>query len=251
MLAARPRGRHLKHTHRTVALLLGRVEYGDADLILSLFTETLGKVSALARSARRSQRRFGGSLEPMHSLLVEVDEQPSQDLLMLRAAHIATPRLHLIERLDHLQAAGVALRWVKQAAPTRIAEPEVWRLLSALLDELDQTSAAVSPRLALAESGLLLLGAFGWAPELERCVRCGTPCPNNKRAFFSPARGGLSCSSCGGARMILTPEHRARMAEVSRGARGVLVAEDVESTLDLIEQCLIEHASLSQPKRVS
>jgi DNA repair protein RecO (recombination protein O) len=231
--------------------LIGRVEYGEADLILTLFTELLGKVSVVARAARRSNRRFGGCLEPMHSLWVEVDERMPTDLLMLREARILTPRLQLIGRLECLDAAGIALRWVKQAAPVHTPEPQVWSLLIELLDELDQTSNADFPSLVLAETGLRLLGAFGWAPELERCVRCATPCPENKRAFFNPARGGLICSQCGGARIALAPERRLRMARASQGTRAVLEREDIDVVLDLIERCLVEHANFSQSQQVS
>ncbi|HEV8244483.1 MAG TPA: recombination protein O N-terminal domain-containing protein, partial [Polyangiaceae bacterium] len=50
------------------ALVVRRVEYGDSDLVLGLFTQKLGRISALARGARRSQRRFGGALEIIHTL---------------------------------------------------------------------------------------------------------------------------------------------------------------------------------------
>ena len=46
------------------SLLLGRSNYRDADLILTLFSQELGRVSALARGARKSTKRFSGSLEP-------------------------------------------------------------------------------------------------------------------------------------------------------------------------------------------
>ena len=65
-------------SHATLALLLRRTPYRDADLVLSLFTEQLGQVSALARAARKSQRRFGGSLEPFHTLHLELDVLPAQ-----------------------------------------------------------------------------------------------------------------------------------------------------------------------------
>ncbi len=48
---------------RTDAIVVRRVAYGEADLIVTLYTRELGKISALARSARRSRKRFGGGLE--------------------------------------------------------------------------------------------------------------------------------------------------------------------------------------------
>ena len=45
-------------------------------MIVTLFTEELGKIAALARGARKSSRRFAGALEPMHTLRVTLDERP-------------------------------------------------------------------------------------------------------------------------------------------------------------------------------
>jgi len=54
----------------TEALVLRKVEYGDADLILSLYTESRGRISAIARSARKSRKRFTGALDPGSLVLV-------------------------------------------------------------------------------------------------------------------------------------------------------------------------------------
>ncbi|HEX5101745.1 MAG TPA: recombination protein O N-terminal domain-containing protein, partial [Polyangiaceae bacterium] len=77
------RARPQDSVRTTHALLLKRVEYGEADLVLTLFTERFGRISALARAARKSTRRFGGALEPMHTLEVALEERPKSELFML------------------------------------------------------------------------------------------------------------------------------------------------------------------------
>ena len=47
----------------TPAIILRRIEYGDFDLILFFLTLEKGKLSAIAKSARKSTKRFGGILE--------------------------------------------------------------------------------------------------------------------------------------------------------------------------------------------
>jgi DNA repair protein RecO (recombination protein O) len=46
----------------TPAIVLRAVNYGEADRVVTLFGRDIGRVSALARSARKSQRRFAGGL---------------------------------------------------------------------------------------------------------------------------------------------------------------------------------------------
>jgi DNA repair protein RecO (recombination protein O) len=225
--------------------LLKRVEYGEADLVLTLFTEKLGRVSVLARSARRSQRRFGGSLEPLHTLEVRLEDRPKNELSVLREARIVTARTVLTQSLERMNAAGRALGWVRSAAPAHTPEPELWVALEALLDELG-VPGGVPPDLALAASGLHLLGALGWGLDFERCVRCGKPCPPENAALVDPARGGLVCRSCGGARQKLDANTRERLARAAlSGDPRVLEADDAGVALALVEAVLAAHAGVT------
>lgn len=227
---------HASRPSRTTsALLLRRVEHGESDLVLSLFTKDLGKLSALARGARKSRKRFAGALEPFQTLRAQVDEPLAGELFTLREASIEVPRLSLTANLDAMDAAGRALGWVRSGAPLRAPEPAVWDALTTLLDRLDGKSASFA-RLALAEHGLRLLSAFGWGLDLERCVKCGRPCETGRSAMIDPARGGLVCRQCGGASVKLAGAARARLASLA------LLPEDVDVALGLVERALATHA---------
>ena len=54
----------VRHLIVTSAIVLRRVAYGEADLVVTLLGLDTGRVSALARAARKSSRRFAGGLEP-------------------------------------------------------------------------------------------------------------------------------------------------------------------------------------------
>ncbi len=230
-------------THDTEALLLRRVDYGDSDLVLALFSEKLGRVSALARGARRSTKRFGGVLEPLHTLSVRFDEPRSGELFVLREARIVVPRTRLTSDLERMQAAGRALGWVRGAAPPRTREPEVWKILANLLDLLSEPEAGRAT-LHLCAAGLRLLAAFGWGLDLSRCVRCGRPCPADQSAMVDAARGGLVCRACGGARLKLPGQTRERLLEVAAGAEITLDADELTLALELVEQAMRAHAGL-------
>jgi DNA repair protein RecO (recombination protein O) len=222
--------------------LLRRVEFGDADLIVTLFTKKLGRVSALARGARRNSRRFAGALEPFFTLTVSLDERRGAELFSLREATLLRPRTGLLADLAALTAAGRALGWVRRAAPVHTAEPEVWVILETLLDDLSDPNQAKQADLALTRAGLRLLAAFGWALELEQCVRCGKPCPPARPATLDPARGGLVCRVCGGARLRVSAERRTRLMAAADDTPDALSPEDASFALDLVERVLEAHA---------
>jgi DNA repair protein RecO (recombination protein O) len=212
--------------------------------VLSLFTVELGRISALARGARKSRRRFGGVLEPMHTLEVTLDERPSSELYILREAKIDKPRTGMLESLDRLDAAGRALGWVRRAAPPKTPEPALWTALEDLLDRLSYANDAAPARQRLAESGLALLAAFGWAIDFERCVRCGKEAGAGQAAALDPVRGGLVCQSCGGARLRLKGDARDRLARAARGEASALEETDVALALDIVDQAMRAHAGL-------
>lgn len=242
----------------SAAVLVRSVPYGETDLVVTFFTETDGKLSAIARGARRSSRRFGGALEPMHELVVGLDDR-GKELATLREARIERPRTGIASDLDAMEAAGRALRWVRHACAPRTPEPVVFRALQAMLDELDarglvasaarRDAATAAPPGTIAGRvvafGLELLAEVGYALDLERCVRCETPCPVGRTAFVDVARGGLVCTACGGARRTLDGDLRTLAVRIARGDREALAAlapSQASALGDLVDDAMSVHA---------
>ena len=202
----------------TPALVARSVDYGEADRICSLLTRDLGRVSALARSARRSRKRFGGAL----SLFVIGDAtlKPSRgDLLAL-------------ERFDALQdlAPGIGGDVIKVAHGSYMLElaRELWPEGQADADAFDLLCDGLravadnppSPPL-LRGFELQLLQAMGLAPCLDRCVSCGTAealaAPGNHgQVVFNLHRGGIVCPACTPSGTALDPAAHELLLGLSR-----------------------------------
>jgi len=252
-----------KKSHISAALVLRRTPFREADLVVTLFTESLGQIAALARTARKSQRRFGGGLEPFHTIEAEFDEAPGADLMTLTSVRVETPRAHLYGHLEGMEAAGKFLNWVRHASPAHTPEPRVWQLALACLDGLNDAAGAVaadsesiatghgsdrqhpSPARILAACGLQLLAISGWRLELEHCVLSGARCPDGKSAMVDPERGGLVSRAEGGAPFLLNGAARARLIAAQDGRADALEEDDGAIGLELVERCLRAHAGLS------
>ncbi len=237
------------------------VLFGESDLVVTFFTKTEGKLSAMVRGARRSQKRFGGALEPIHGLAIRLADR-GKELCSLEEARVERPRSGITGDLARMDAAGHALRWVRHLCPPRTPEPGVWDALVAVLDALDvlpgpdDPAVAIAPAQHLAEFGLRLLAAMGYALDLVQCVSCGKPCPPGRSAFVDAARGGLVCMTCGGARRTISGDLRvaalalsSRSSPSSQGrtptdpSERVLTAEEAGDLVDLVEEGLVAHAS--------
>ena len=226
------------------ALVVRTVDFGESDVIATLVTERIGKVSAVVRGARKGSRRIGGALEPVHTIGVVLDEKPQSELATLKEARIVRVRHAVVGNLEALDAAGVALRWARHLFPPRTPEPEGWRVLVDLLDVLDAGGGAV--RRELARAGLALLVAVGYGLDLERCIVCGRPCPEGKMACVDPARGGLVCKACGGAASVLLPSGREAARALTRGESTAVSAKDAEDVLSLVDRAMAVHAGFER-----
>ncbi|MCC6216783.1 MAG: DNA repair protein RecO [Polyangiaceae bacterium] len=223
------------------ALLLRRTDYGEADLVVAVFTEAYGQLACLARGARASRRRFAGSLEPFHELELELGPRGGGELVALRGSRLSRPRLALASDLARMEAASRLLGWVRRATPQRAPEPRVWAEVSRALDALDAGDPR-GPDAAAAEAGLALVATLGWGLDLGACVGCGRPCPEARAASVDARRGGLVCRACGGGRQVIDAPRRSRLAQALQGGGGLL-ADDARLGAALVDQILELHAS--------
>lgn len=212
--------------------------------MLELLTEEAGRVSALAPQARRSQRRFGGSLEPLNTLRLQLTQRPSTGLWRAVDAEIEVARPGFLENLDRMQTAGRFLSWVKHCLPPGTPEPALWFSAERLLDDMQWASTRGHCYRLLASAGWGLLDTCGWRLELERCVVSGKLCPPNKPARVDPRRGGLVArGSSPQAPILLSASTRTRLLRAQAG-EDVLLDEDAAVALSLVEKTLQAHAGL-------
>ena len=222
------------------------VAYGESDSVVTLLTQTVGKLGVMVRGARKSQKRFAGALEPFHTIEVTLDDKGG-DLGVLREARIVTIRHGILARLEALDAAGAALRWARHLFQPRTPEPQGWSVLLTLLDALDQ--GACPPRAALAAAGLGLLGIFGYALDFERCVQCAKACPENRVAFVDVSRGGLVCRTCGGSARTIAADVRAVASALQRGEDPEMSAAQMQAVLALIDDAMAAHAGYDPARK--
>jgi DNA repair protein RecO (recombination protein O) len=200
---------------RSSAVVLRKVAYGESDLIVTLLTRDLGKLSALARGARRSQRRFGAALELFTVSSVQLRAHRGE-LWTLTSAETQTSFTLLARDMAGLAHASYATELVRELGAAEHPEPEVFDLL---VDFFRAVAGGGARTDLLRAFELGLLGAIGLAPTLEACAACGAGGDALDRgALLDPARGGAICAGC-------APASRGPgVRPLSAGARSVLVA---------------------------
>ena len=201
---------------RSEAVVLRKVAYREADLILTLYTRDLGKISALARAARRSRRRFGAALELFTVSEVELGGHRSE-LWTLQSADIRTSFTDLARDVAQLAHASYATELVRELSAAEQSEPGLFDLLIEMWRSLATRGARTD---VLRAFELALLGELGLAPALAACAGCGSTDPTvlDRGALLDPARGGVVCAAC-------APASRTTWVKpLGAGARALLAA---------------------------
>src|SRR4051812_25373782 len=200
--------------HTTTAIVLRAVSYGEADRVVTLFGRTTGRVSALARGARKSQRRFAGGLGLGSVGEISVRERSGAELLTLESFDVTASHPTFgtdVARMAH--AAYVAELVSKLCAPRQV-ELSVYDWLARFLDLLDGEGASAE-RLRVFELGLL--GRLGFGPMVAACAACGgqrtPPPPADYR--WDPDRGGVVCRTCGRTGRPMREEVRATLVRLA------------------------------------
>jgi DNA repair protein RecO (recombination protein O) len=176
---------------KTEAIVLRSIRYGEADRILHLYTPGHGRLSAIAKGARRSRSRFGARLEPFFHIRAVLHEGRSE-LLTVTGADTVSAHGAVRDHASTLDAAARACDSVARLFETSDPHPEVFVLLVNELSLLNADPAQARTANGLAFRLKLLLAA-GIVPQLAACAMCGE---TEHLGGFSGAAGGVVCSSC-------------------------------------------------------
>lgn len=217
----------------TLGVVLRSTPVGESDLVVQLFTRDRGRLSAVARGARRSRRRFGGGLEPLVLLSIDLGRRRrGSDLWSLDAIEAREDHRALAADPIVLGHASYGLELVRELAPPEVPEPALLALVIALWRAL---AGGPSPALLRAFE-LTLCRVLGSEVALERCAACGSE-DLAVGAIFDPVRGGAVCARCAplsknlGVRPLpdAARRHLVALAEAPLDAARDLEAEDPDT----------------------
>lgn len=179
--------------HSTEAIVVGGHDLAEADRIIVFYTQTLGKIRAVADGARRIRTKFGGSLQLFTQGRLVYFERPNRTLHKVNEFAVIRSHQPLREDLDRIALGSTVVEAVSSGVEEGEAHPDLYRLLAEGLDLLE---AAARPALVLQGFVLHLLRLLGYRPELGECVHCHRTLVSSASARVCPSQGGLLCQDC-------------------------------------------------------
>ncbi len=152
-------------------ICLNKQKYGEADLILRFISSTGEVFSAIAKSALKSRKRFGGGvLEPTHHMKISLSRPfsssgASERLPVLTEAQIIDDFAKLKTDYDRLNLALELVRLVSTVAREGDAHREVFNLMGHALKAAEMSDDLILLKM---QFQIKLLHLQGMLPPEER-----------------------------------------------------------------------------------
>jgi DNA repair protein RecO (recombination protein O) len=192
-------------TYATEAVVLRSLRLGEADRIVHLYTQDRGRIGAVAKGIRKTKSRFGGRLEPLSHVALQL-HQGSGELQTVTGVDLVRSHSAVREQPYRLSVGLIGAEAMLRLFTEQERNDRAFVALTRFLDALDEAGAR-SARAALDPLALSfqlkLLWVSGYLPHLTSCAECGAD--DAALVGYSPRAGGAVCRACGVGSLPLSP----------------------------------------------
>jgi len=180
-------------SEKSMAVVLRVVDFSETSLVATLFTESLGKISAMAKGARRPKGPFESALDLLAVCRIVFIHKTSDALDLLTEAKLERRFRSATRDLSRLYAGYYVAELLHDLTDTGDPHPDLFQAADKTLYDLDH-GEGVSPIVLHFE--LTALRVLGLLPSLDMCVGCGAEVAVVKRVAFGLLAGGVLCTQC-------------------------------------------------------
>lgn len=178
---------------KTAAVLLKVTDYGESDKIATFYCRTSGKLSCIAKGAKRSKKRFLNKLEIFSLLDIAYVANGRSSLARIDQAELLNPFPLLRKNYDRFTAASLLCELVLHWTKENDSDEALFNLLAWALEELN-TGRPTTGTVVLFQ--IKLFGLLGYKPHLAGCLGCGQLDREGEPYRFHTMKGGIVCKKC-------------------------------------------------------
>ena len=181
-------------SEKTTAIVLRVVEFSETSCVVTMMTRDFGKITALAKGARRKKSPFEAALDVLAICRIVFLHKTSQALDLLTEAKLEKRFRSSATDLSRFYAGLYVVELLSAMTEQSDPHPELFDLAEHTLNRLDSDGNVASLLLRF-EFGILTI--LGQKPMLDQCVGCGREKTSTEsRVSFGLNEGGVLCQSC-------------------------------------------------------
>lgn len=175
---------------KTKGIVLAESNYSETDKILTILTYDLGKISCIAKGARRNQSRFLASSQ-LFSFSNLILYKGNGELYHINSAELIDSFYSLRYDLDKLETAMECIKFTKD---NTYENQSAVNLLKLVINTLYiMTASEKNIKLIKNIFYIKFMCVLGYSPNVKKCGICGT---TNNLVSFSIKNKTVTCNEC-------------------------------------------------------
>ncbi|MDD3270034.1 MAG: DNA repair protein RecO, partial [Syntrophomonadaceae bacterium] len=175
--------------YRSRGIVLKTMDLREADQLVTIFTEQVGKIRAVAKGSKKPRSSLRGCIQPFcHSQLFF---SSGKELDLITQGKILDFYGNTREDFDRTLYALYILELLDKSLMDRVALAGLYLRCAAVLDFLNQSG--YNP-LVIRYFEMSLLDSLGYSPILEHCVKCHNA--ESPLLAMDMSEGGMLCGVC-------------------------------------------------------
>ena len=148
-----------------------KLNYGDTSSIVTLYTESDGKLSAIIKGGRGPKSKSGKIIDPLNHLQIIFYKKHTRDVQILSDANLISHFVNIKEDLDSTRYCFAIIELVKDLTVEHEANSKLFRGLIKILNMINdkkEASAFLYGRFLL-----FFLSELGYELSIDKCSICG------------------------------------------------------------------------------
>lgn len=178
---------------KTEAVILSKINYGDTSSIVSLYTESDGKISAIVKGGRGPKSKIGKIIDPINHLQIIIYKKKSRDVQLLSDATLISHFVNVKEDLDSTKYSFAIIELIKNLTAENEVNTKLFKGLIKILTMIDKKEEA--PAFLFGRFLLFFLSELGYELSIDNCAICKNKVTAKQHLGFD-FDSGFVCSDC-------------------------------------------------------
>ncbi|SDC72619.1 DNA replication and repair protein RecO [Paenibacillus sp. UNCCL117] len=176
--------------YRLQGIIIRSMDYGEGNKIVTLFTREHGKMSVVARGAKKVKSRFGSAVQLFTLGDFSFFKSGQNGLGSMNQADIVEAHHALREDLHLAAYASYLAELTDKMFGDHEGHPYLYEQLKGSFQAMDDKKDA---QIVMHMYEIKMLIQAGYSPELHQCVVCGS---QKEAVALSVGLGGILCEMC-------------------------------------------------------
>ncbi len=177
---------------KTKGIVIKEVQYKDNDKIITILTDKLGKISCIAKGAKKNNSSILASSQ--YLVYSEFVLYRSNNFYYVNSATLINSFYNLKIDLDKLNLAFELTKLVQITTSENEDTIKVLNLLLNTLYILQNMNRNV--KLIVSTFKIKLLSILGFTPRIDKCSECGHALKESNKIYYDFTRNIFLCDNC-------------------------------------------------------